>query len=112
MSCPELRHKAINDASLEWGGLFDIDGDWDTSHKKHRRGVVIDIRANTEVVNIPENLFDSFKNLAAKTKTIMAGRVISAIAKVHCSEGRDPSVDNCVGDDNRHFHVLLLGVDQ
>ncbi|OGT07083.1 MAG: hypothetical protein A2143_12205 [Gallionellales bacterium RBG_16_57_15] len=37
----------LNDASLVLGGLFDKDGDWDTPHEKHRRGVVIDIRANT-----------------------------------------------------------------
>ena len=101
----------LNDASLVWGGLFDKDGDWDTSHEKHRRGVVIDIRANMAPGNIPESLFTDFKTLAAKTQTTLAGRVISANAKLHCSDGFDPK-NNCVGDNNRHFHVILLGVDQ
>lgn len=30
-------------ASLQFGGLFDIDRDWDISHKRHRQGVDIDI---------------------------------------------------------------------
>ena len=101
----------LNDASLVWGGLFDKDGDWDTPHEKHRRGVVIDIRANMAPGNIPESLFTDFKALAAKTQTTLAGRVISANAKLHCSDGFDPK-NNCVGDNNRHFHVILLGVDQ
>jgi hypothetical protein len=31
----------INDASLMWGGMFDIDAeaDWNTPHKEHRRGM-------------------------------------------------------------------------
>lgn len=100
----------LNDASLEWGGKFDIKGNWVGDHKMHRRGVVIDIRANTAVGNIPERLFTDFEDMAAKTK--LADGVTSAKAKLHCSSGRDPSVDNCVGDDNRHYHVILLGVDQ
>lgn len=101
----------LNDASLVWGGLFDKDVDWDTPHAGHRKGTVIDIRANTAPGNIPESLFTDFKDLAAKTKLKLAGRVISAQAKLHCSDGFDPAT-NCVGDDNRHFHVILLGVDQ
>ena len=35
----------INDASLEWGGLFDIEGKWTTSggHAEHRDGKQVDI---------------------------------------------------------------------
>jgi hypothetical protein len=107
---PNERVLHLNDASLVWGGLFDKDGDWDTPHKKHRRGVVIDIRANTASGNIPERLFTDFKKLAMDTK--LADDMTSAQAKVHCSRGRDYSVDKCIGDDNRHFHVVLLGVEQ
>jgi hypothetical protein len=33
----------INDASLKWGGLFDINGDWSTPHSWHRKGTSVDI---------------------------------------------------------------------
>jgi len=33
----------INDMSLRNGGLFDIDGDWDTDHWDHRTGLNVDI---------------------------------------------------------------------
>lgn len=33
-----------NDASLVWGGLFDIDGSWGSPHSKHREGKNIDVR--------------------------------------------------------------------
>jgi hypothetical protein len=33
----------INDSSLIKGGLFDIAGNWTSSHKAHRRGIVLDI---------------------------------------------------------------------
>jgi hypothetical protein len=105
---PTLLH--LNDASLKWGGLFDRDGDWDTPHVRHRKGVVIDIRANTTAGNIPESMFNDFEQLADETK--LADGTTAANAELHCSRGRNPSVDNCVGDINRHYHVLLLGVDQ
>ena len=34
---------ALNDASLFWGGRYDIEGDWSGSHKGHREGKEIDI---------------------------------------------------------------------
>jgi len=100
----------LNDASLVWGGKFDIKGNWVGDHGAHRRGTVIDIRANTTSGNIPERLFTDFEDMAANTKLADGGT--SANAELHCSSGRDPAVDNCVGDDNRHYHVILLGVDQ
>lgn len=33
----------INDMSLIWGGLFDINSDWSTPHSKHRVGKSIDV---------------------------------------------------------------------
>ncbi len=33
----------INDMSLEWGGLLDIDGNWTTPHITHRKGTSADI---------------------------------------------------------------------
>jgi hypothetical protein len=100
----------LNDSSLIWGGKFDVEGHWTSGdHAGHRRGAVIDIRANKAPGNIPESLFADFEDMAAKT--IPAGSTTAAEAQLHCSAGFDPA-NNCVGDDNRHYHVLLLGVDQ
>ncbi|MCR4304785.1 MAG: hypothetical protein NUV63_11285, partial [Gallionella sp.] len=93
----------LNDASLVWGGKFDIAGNWTGDHAGHRKGIVIDIRANTALGNIPESLFTDFIDLAAG--------MTSAQAQLHCSAGFDHA-NNCAGDNNRHFHVILLGVDQ
>lgn len=99
----------LNDASLEWGGKFDIKGNWVGDHKAHKRGAVIDIRANTAPGNIPERLFKDFMRLAKDTK--LADGMTSAQAQLHCSTGYDQA-NYCAGDDSRHFHVILLGVDQ
>lgn len=100
----------LNDASLVWGGKFDVAGHWTSgAHAGHRRGAVIDIRANALPTAIPESLFADFEKLAAKTG--LADGVTSAIAQLHCSDGFDHA-NNCAGDTNRHYHVILLGVDQ
>lgn len=88
----------INDASLMWGGKFDISGKWSGYHYEHSKGTVVDIRANTAPGNIPEVNFTDFENLAA-------GQGLDA--QLHCSATRDPSIDNCAGDANRHYHVIL-----
>ena len=93
----------LNDASLVWGGLFDKNANWGTPHAKHRSGVVIDVRANMATGAIPEASFTNFEDMAAKA---------GGDAQLHCSSTRDPAADNCVGDDNRHYHILLLGRDQ
>ena len=36
----------VNDASLERGGIFDINNNWKRPHAEHCRGAVVDIRAN------------------------------------------------------------------
>lgn len=101
----------LNDASLIWGGKFDIAGNWTGDHAGHRRGTVIDIRANTVSGAIPESLFTDFEELAAGTKKKLADGMTSAEAQLHCSVGFDHA-NNCAGDPNRHYHVILLGVDQ
>jgi hypothetical protein len=101
---PTLLH--LNDASLKWGGKFDITGKWTGEHYEHDRGVVIDIRANTinegagsvPGSSIPESMFVDFQDMAANNE---------ANAELHCSADRDPAIDNCVGDLNRHYHVIL-----
>lgn len=54
----------INDASLERGGLFDINGSWNGPHYEHRRGTVVDIRANHAQGAIPERDYLEFQQLA------------------------------------------------
>ena len=100
----------LNDASLVWGGRFDIKGKWSGNHQGHRRGVVIDVRANSATGAIPLASFDNFKRMAAS---------YGAKAPVHCtmSDGQNRQPPTCIGrdrsqDSNRHMHILLLGVDQ
>lgn len=60
---PPILH--VNDASLTWGGLFDIAGKWGSPHVEHRRGTVVDVRANNADTAIPTQNFKAFKLLAA-----------------------------------------------
>ena len=91
----------LNDASLVWGGKFDISGKWTGAHANHRRGVVIDIRANQLSTAIPLLRFAEFKKIATNN---------GAFADLHCAF---PSRFSwaCWADTgpNRHFHVRLLG---
>jgi|GEM_PF-6731420 len=41
----------INDMSLEWGGLFDIYGNWSPPHSSHRKGTSVDIDRNAQGPN-------------------------------------------------------------
>jgi len=78
----------LNDASLAWGGVFDINGDWKVDHIEHRRGAVIDIRANSKPGSIPSGNFEKFIKLA---------KYYGAHAKIHSPVS-----------DNQHFHARLL----
>jgi hypothetical protein len=84
---PTLLH--LNDASLKWGGLFDKDGDWVPEHKEHRRGSVIDVRANSTSGAIPPELFKKYIELAKKS-------------------GIDPHLEYIGDPINQHFHTRLL----
>ena len=100
----------LNDASLVWGGRFDVGGSWGSPHDGHRRGVVIDVRANDKTGAIPLPIFENFKRMALRTD--------GAEAQVHCTVAPGRAPPTCVStidgsqDSNRHFHILLLGVDQ
>lgn len=107
----------VNDASLIWGGRFDTKGNWATPHAMHRRGVVIDVRANSNTGAIPLASFSNFQDMAASYKNAINGK--RAEAQVHCTkrDGQDRQPPSCIGrdgsqDSNRHMHILLLGVDQ
>lgn len=92
----------LNDASLVWGGRFDINGKWSGAHSNHRRGVVIDIRANQDVTAIPQARFDQFEAMAKKS---------GAYADLHCAFSGKYICPACLLDTgpNRHYHVRLLG---
>lgn len=81
----------VNDASLERGGLFDIDSNWSyqpRGHKAHRRGEAVDIRANPDIYPkeaIPVGNFKEFKRIAED---------LGGNAKIHSP-----------GGSNQHYHV-------
>lgn len=85
----------FNDASLERGGLFDISANWSTGprgHKSHRRGDIVDIRANPDVypdTAIPVRNFNRFEDLACR---------LGGEAEVHSP-----------GLQNQHYHVVFQG---
>ena len=83
---PPVLH--INDASLEWGGLFDVYGKWASPHVEHRRGTVVDIRANSLPTAIPAGNLKKFKRLATYYEADAFLETPSA--------------------DLRHFHLRLL----
>ncbi|MCW5891340.1 MAG: hypothetical protein KIT14_12420 [bacterium] len=67
---------AINDISLEPGGIFDIDGNWFTPHKYHGRGRAVDIRPQRQNSNfgVPvgeENPFCTLARHAGFTKACL-----------------------------------------
>lgn len=84
----------INDASLVRGGLFDLNSHWrpvPIGHREHRRGTVVDIRANGGPGSIPVDpvVFAVFEDISQRL-------------------GVDASIHG-VGT-NRHYHVRLFGV--
>lgn len=91
-SDPTLRY---NDASLERGGLFDIDANWSrkpNGHERHRYGNIMDVQANPAqhpTTAIPELNFEEFKKLACKT---------GGEAGLHSP-----------GTPNQHYHVEFTG---
>ena len=80
----------LNDASLERGGYFDIQYLWNRGeHAEHRRGTVIDIRANNLPGAIPRGDFKDFELVARK---------YGAVARLHKQNS-----------DKQHYHVRLFG---
>ena len=93
----------LNDASLVWGGLFDVGSrPWSPPHSAHRRGTELDIRAQNSGPNnegaVPAALFDKLSK-GAKKKGIKAA--------LHCTDKGVPIIGApCYGiPNNRHFHV-------
>lgn len=83
----------INDAGLERGGLFDLSSNWTSrplGHREHRRGTVVDVRANGGPGSIPvdQAVSDTFEDIAQR---------LGIDAKIHGTGS------------NRHYHVRLKG---
>jgi hypothetical protein len=90
----------LNDASLVWGGLFDVGATpWVSPHSLHDKGRSLDIRAANSGPNnegsVPATLFSKFADTARK-KGFNIG--------LHCKNSTDTNY--CFGQpNNRHFHV-------
>jgi hypothetical protein len=83
----------LNDASLVWGGLFDIKTKWKPSHYEHRRGTVIDVRANRTDTAIPPANYRKFM------------RIIEDIEGDYIYHPPGKPIPE-------HFHVRLIGVEE
>ncbi len=95
---PPVLH--LNDASLPWGGVYDICArpaacpelgviTWLKPHGEHRRGTVIDVRANGGDGSIPASKKTSFMNFLIERGV--------------------PYLHEFVGTANEHFHLRLMG---
>ena len=101
---PTAPKLTLNDASLVWGGKFDIKGTWDRNpkaHAEHRIGDNMDIRANSAPGAVPANIsevvFRWLRNTSRPADNIPADFVIDSV---------DPLWEN-PGDINEHFHLRL-----
>lgn len=91
----------LNDASLVWGGLFDVGNStpWSSPHSLHDKGASLDIRAANSGPNnegaVPATLFAVFLD-KSRRKGFKIG--------LHCRNSSDTTY--CLGQpNNRHFHV-------
>lgn len=104
----------FNDASLERGGFFDLDGNWKPPHHEHCRGTAIDVRANGVggALNVTSDFAFTywFLNRGGPvddgTWAIWAMRTIGAFAGVD-PQWEVPNVNGKRMWDLRHFHTHL-----
>ena len=107
----------LNDASLAWGGLFDIKNSWSNPHVEHRRGGSIDVRANgASFGSIPDVNIEKVEGFLARTTGIDF-----LLECTRDKQGTPPSQRHnrvkptCLSqldgsrDMNRHFHLRLTG---
>jgi hypothetical protein len=90
----------LNDASLEWGGLFDVEKGkpWKPPHETHQRGRSLDIRAESAAGKegeVPVAKFIEFRD-ASKKKGLNIG--------LHCQGSSADSVCD-KQPSNRHIHA-------
>jgi hypothetical protein len=81
----------LNDASLPWGGVYDIITVWQPPHLEHRRGTVVDVRANGTAGAMPNgSIKNRFEDMLKKEQ---------GISYLHENPGTT----------NEHFHIRLQG---
>jgi hypothetical protein len=66
----------LNDTSLEWGGLFDLNNNWTVPpHRQHRVGIHADVEINSnDVLGSCRPMTLSEKNILVKIITSVQGR--------------------------------------
>jgi hypothetical protein len=101
---PNAPKLTLNDASLVWGGKFDIPKTWERNpkaHAEHRVGENIDVRANSASGAVPSSIRDMVLRWLRKTSrpedNISSELVIESVNPLH--EG--------IGTTNEHFHLRL-----
>lgn len=101
---PAAPKLTLNDASLVWGGKFDISGAWEQNpraHAEHRLGDNIDIRANSAPGAVPSNIRDVVVRWLRKTS-----RPKDDIPPEFVIDSVNPLWEN-PGNANEHFHLRL-----
>lgn len=101
---PDAPRLTLNDASLEWGGKFDIPATWERNplaHAEHRLGDNIDVRANSAPGAVPSGIRDTVFRWLRK-----ASRRQENIPPEFVIESVNPLWENA-GTQNEHFHLRL-----
>lgn len=98
---PDSNVLHLNDASLERGGVFDINLNWKSPHFEHCHGTAIDIRANgvdsaLDITSPTDMMIKRFQELASMT----GASALWDIPKDKNNKRRW---------DLRHFHIRLMG---
>ena len=101
---PDAPRLTLNDASLQWGGKFDISGIWERNpraHVEHRLGDSIDVRANSAPGAVPANIRRIVFRWLRKQSTAQ-----DDIPPEFVIESVNPLWEN-PSDQNEHFHLRL-----
>jgi hypothetical protein len=112
---PPVLH--VNDASLEWGGLFDaVNSDWARPHGEHRRGTVVDLRANNASGAISIKNFKKFDGILKELEVGYLHECTKDKKSTPIANRHNRKWPGCISeldgspDTNRHYHVRLMGV--
>ena len=96
---PNSKSLYINDISLPWGGLFDINSDWKSPHVLHRCGNQVDIRK----IMIPEENRRKFIEIVCKKTGFLLSEGDEPIEAPHYHISIDRTEDE--GTTNRYYCV-------
>lgn len=101
---PDAPRLTLNDASLAWGGKFDIPATWERNpraHAEHRLGDNIDVRANAAPGAVPPNIrkvvFRWLRNESLAEDNIPPEFLVESVNALRES----------IGSQNEHFHLRL-----